>query len=1070
MNSLRPASRMHEALARGALLAAVLGLVFLAGGCGNASFLGQGYSNFTAYYNTFYNANKAFDKGMETLTSGSEPVSQQHYIAVFQQPASGGEKSFKKAIDKSASLLRKHPESKWVDDALILIGKSYYFQQNFVGAEQKFREVIDLDAEREGKARFWLARTLVTAERYGEASQALTVGLNDQEDFGTWTDRLHLVRGQLAARQERWEEAASALERGLDGDLPGEVAARGAFLLGQVRETLGKYDAAATAYDRVLEYGPRYELSYAARYSAIRMLGQSGATEQALDRVRDMERDGKNYDRRFELTLLRGRLYRMQGDRRAARETLRGLLFGREDGNDRRQGPSGAVEGRTHYALGVLYRDAFSEFEKAAAHFDTASTSLGRPRGGGGQGQEARQTTPFAITDSEDLADRFGNIAERAQTVARMDSLLRLGQMPPEEFRAFVKKLEAKRAAQQAAEARAREERESARRFASRSSPSERDRQRSRAATTVSGSESSFLYHDDPVRVQEAQRSFQRIWGDRPRVENWRRIEAVSGSRSEQDTVEQTADATGRRAAEQEGTGEEGTGQEGSRAAARVDVSAVPRDSVAQAKMRRERAIARYELGSALFLSASRPDSAAVWFQRVIEENRDHPIARRALYALAEVHMAQGNTERGRTLYRRLLNADPDSEFADRALQQLEEASRPPVRSQEAEADSLYASAYATWQTGRQSAALQSMTSVVKQYPDTRAAPRAALATGVIYHHLAASDTTQAPEQALDAVLQALAPSDSAQAAASPSDPATAAASADTLQARPNASPSVAADSVRPDTTNRPTAAAGRQPPVPDTASGARTASPRTERPSRPADSLRQAARADSTRPASADSTLRAPADSTHQTSADTSRTRPDSRSERPDTTQAVAATPDSAASRTGSTGDAASADPLVRLLQRLAARYPDTPQAKRAQKMIAAITDSARDSTAAPSDSAPVPADTASMTRQMASRDTTQVDTSAAAASERAAVSDSVASESTPPDTTSTQSRIPTPASDRAPADSTVRRPATDTTNDRIPRPPGRSAAPDSQQAPDSRAPSPSVPDSSSAPVPGGT
>lgn len=1050
------AAQTDGVLPRWGLLAAVLGLVLLAGGCGNASFLGQGYNNFTAYYNTFYNANKAFDKGMETITSGAERVSQRHYIAVFQQPASGGEKNFKKAIDKSASLLRKHPDSKWVDDALILIGKSYYFQQNFVGAEQKFREVIDLDAELEGKARFWLARTLVTAERYEEAGQALTAGLGDQEDFDTWTDRLHLVRGQLAVRQGRWEEAETALQRGLGGEVPDDVAARGAFLLGQVQETLGKPDAAATAYDRVLEYGPRYELAYAAQYSAIRMLGQSDATEQALDRVRDMERDDKNYDRRFELTLLRGRLHRLQGDGPQAREILRSVLYGGDDGSDRRQGPSGAVEGRTHYALAILYRDAFSEFEKAAAHFDTASTSLGQPRGGGGQGQEARQTTPFAITDSGDLADRFGHIAERAQAVARMDSLLRLGQMPDEEFRAFVKELEAKRAAQRAAEERAREERESARRFASRRSSSARDRQRSRAASTVNDAESSFLYYDDPVRVQEARRSFQRIWGERPRVENWRRIEAVAGSRSEQDTVEQTAGAAGGGRPTQGASAQEGTGR-----AAQVDVSAVPRDSVAQAEMRRKRAVARYELGSALFLSASRPDSAAVWFERVIEENGEHPIARRALYALAEVHMAQGNTDRARTLYRRLLNSYPDSEFADRALQQLEGTSRPTVRSQEAEADSVYARAYATWQTGRLSAALQSMTAVVKQYPETRAAPQAALATGVIYHHLAASDTTQAPQHALDAVMQALAPPDSAQAKP-PADSATASAGADTVQVRSTTSPPVAADSVRSDTTTRPIATAGNPASAPDTARRTSVDTTRTGKTPSPAGSLRRTAGADTIRRAPSDSTMRAVADSSREAP-------PDTAQPRANMARAVAAA-DSARSRTSAAGDAAPPDPLVTLLQRLADRYPDTPQAKRAQKMVAAMTGPAQDSTAAPSDSARVPADTAAVAQRPPSVDTTEADTTALSAPDPGAAPDSAAGDSPPPDTPSPSSPIPSPSSAPAPSDTAANRANADTTRRPIPRPPGRSAPPDSQQAPGSKIPSPTAPDTSSAPAPGGT
>ncbi|MGI9174720.1 MAG: hypothetical protein ACR2GR_05330, partial [Rhodothermales bacterium] len=48
--------------------------LFVLGGCSSNSFLGRRVDNFTAYYNTFYNARKAYRAGVESLESADVPI------------------------------------------------------------------------------------------------------------------------------------------------------------------------------------------------------------------------------------------------------------------------------------------------------------------------------------------------------------------------------------------------------------------------------------------------------------------------------------------------------------------------------------------------------------------------------------------------------------------------------------------------------------------------------------------------------------------------------------------------------------------------------------------------------------------------------------------------------------------------------------------------------------------------------------------------------------------------------------------------------------------------------------
>ncbi len=729
-----------QVLVRGpSLLLVVLGVVL--GGCTVTSFLGNQYTDFTAYYNKFYNAEKAFEKGLKRISPDNRSVDRTRYLSIFRKPGENANtSSFDKAIRKSADVLRDNPDSKWVDDALLLIGKSYFYQGNHVGASQKFREVLSLDAERAGEARFWLARTLLEVKRYEEAAEVIRVGVQEGAP-SSWTARLHLVQGELHTEQGRWEEAAQALSRGLKGDLPDRPAARAAFLLGQALETLGKLGPARTAYREVQEYGPSYSLGFAARLSEIELQGRSGNASRARERLEELAGDEKNYEQRGEIAVVRARIFRSQGQLDRARQALTDMLY-------RKDAPR-AAEGRLHYDLARLYRDEYEDFSQAAAHFDTASTSLAQ-----GQTQENRQARrlPGAPQDVGSEADRYRELAERAQEVARLDSLLRVGRMSDRAFQRFVEDLRRQRQAEQKARAAEQDEQQS-RRLQRGQQPLREQRRGAASAANTGQSDAGFLFHKNPSRVQQGKRQFEQTWGDRPLVDNWRRQRAIQNLSTASDRGKEeggTPESPGSPAAE------EGRTQASPNVESTLDLSAIPRDSASQAKMEAERAVTHYELANSLFLAAGRPDSAATWYRRILQENGDHPVARRALYALAESYRAQGDTTAAQQTYRRLVDRFPETDLAQRARQRLGQRQRASNNSPAVLADSAYAQAYRWWQMGEAERAFPALLDVASQYPDTEAAPRALLAAGLAYWEEVQRDSTTDVRQVLERHLQTL--------------------------------------------------------------------------------------------------------------------------------------------------------------------------------------------------------------------------------------------------------------------------------------------------------------------------
>ncbi len=80
-----------------------------------------------AYYNTFYNAKVAYSSAMKAKESSQNK----------KAPAD----LLDKVIEKCGKVIKYHSESRWVDDALVLMGKAYLEKGEYEKALRKFEEL-----------------------------------------------------------------------------------------------------------------------------------------------------------------------------------------------------------------------------------------------------------------------------------------------------------------------------------------------------------------------------------------------------------------------------------------------------------------------------------------------------------------------------------------------------------------------------------------------------------------------------------------------------------------------------------------------------------------------------------------------------------------------------------------------------------------------------------------------------------------------------------------------------------------------------------------------------------------
>lgn len=602
-------------------------IIFL--GCGSG--LKSSWGNFTAYYNTYYNAKKSYNAGVQKVLDSKVNYNPQQPIRIHEVPINAGAQDFDKAIEKGAEILRKYEDSKWVDNSLHLIGKSYYFKKEYFSADQKFQEIALTTSDEEliQESILWRSRVLLEMELFGQGIQYINEQLLERE--GIWEKNkkaeLKIILAQYYVEQENSEDAIKHLSESLPNLNKKKYKERGYFLLGQLYERKGSYREAFNAYRNVENFYVDYDLQYLAlrkRAETARLLGDN---ESALNTFNKMVRDDKNTEFKTELDYEIAKTYQKQGEFEEAVYVYKSLL---KNNVDR---PSTETKAMTFYELAEIYRYGYNDFELAAAYYDTS----------------ARQNAPAQKLpesyNAEELALSFGEYARLKNELHYRDSLLWVSNLSQPQLDSLVAEIKKKKLKE--IEEERKNLRDQNNTLINVSNDSE---------TSANTERTGFLFVNNPNLQANARSQFKAVWGDRPLVDNWRVRDLMASSDS---------------GIENANEGEQVNQQSRSFANIQtsVDLSEVPFQESQKVETRNQIAKLKYELGNLFFISLEMPDSAKIYFNDVIQnypETEEIPIS---YYSLIEIQSLQGNEEEALENAKKLVMEFPHSRYAERVAE-----------------------------------------------------------------------------------------------------------------------------------------------------------------------------------------------------------------------------------------------------------------------------------------------------------------------------------------------------------------------------------------------------------------
>jgi tetratricopeptide (TPR) repeat protein len=587
----------------------------------------SGFRNFNAYYNTYYNAKKSFNLGEEKSLKQARKYNTLLPIQVYETPMGAGSSDFENAIEKGANVLRKYKETKWVDNALEIIGKSYFYRKEYFNAMEKFDELYLSSDDELLKQRsiFWKGRVLLELQAYNEGVQFLTEQLSKLE--GEWKGNLeHQISVVLAEHyvaRENWVVALDLLNEHVPG-IPGRAnKERGYFLIGQLNEMLGDSEGAFTAFDNVSKYYTVYDLQFEAKKKKAEVARAIGDTDEAYRVFSSMVRDDKNTEFVAELNFELGKTEQDRGRYREAQKIYRTIL------RDPLNKPDNLTKARVYNGLAEINRFHHNDFKLAAAYYDS-SAKLNVPADQLPETYNARE-----------LAKSFGDYARLKDEIHLQDSLLWLGSLSSEEFDSVLVTIREQKIAELEQLMKEQEEQRNTLVNTNRNAAN-----RGAQSTERNG----FLNVKNPVLIEQTKEQFNAVWGNRPLVDNWR-----VGVLMQSAIALQEAEA---------GNGEDGAQQEDQKYNITIDLSRIPFTYQAQDSVREEIAALKYELGNLFFLALDLPDSAIIYFNKVLDERPNSPVAPVSLYSLSELYDISGDTVLAKEKATLLINTYPESKFA----------------------------------------------------------------------------------------------------------------------------------------------------------------------------------------------------------------------------------------------------------------------------------------------------------------------------------------------------------------------------------------------------------------------
>lgn len=646
--------------------------------------LSKTYHNTTARYNAYFYAKENI-REIENILEDSYDNDYNKILRIYPEIdtvlANTYEDQVEDCIKKASIAIQRHKNSKWVDDSYILIGLARYYSLDYVNAIQTFKFVNTKseDPNAKHKALVHLLRTFTDYKEYNNAT-SVSDYLKKEKLNKNNLKNLYINRAHYYQIQEDYNLMVQNLVKAAPLLKKKDGKGRLYFIIGQVYQMLGFDAEAYNYYKRCIASNPEYELDFHARlYMAqVTQLKKSSDVKSARKLFRKLLKDKKNKEFKDKIYYEMAAFEMRQNNIEDAIEYLKQSVRASKTNNRQK--------GQSYLKLGEIHYDSLRKYELAKDYYDSTIAVL-----------------PKDYENYEQIKERqevLADFVKQLNTIQLQDSLLALSEQDSVTIRKQIDEYIL-------AEAEKKKQEE------------EKERKRIRRNTFSqlqdnTGFSSTGWYFDNPSAIAMGQTEFQRIWGDRPLEDNWRRSNKDQSQNYDADQGEpdDVADS------EEPEVGVEDQQQVFSAQAEKM-YGQIPFTAVAKERALAEIENAYYNLGNIYYFNLHEEENAASSFETLLKRFPDTENEAEVLYQL---YLINKNLGRDTEEYKnKLLSKYPNSTYAKLLANPnyTEESTAANEQLKKA-----YKNAYELYSSGNHQEALNVLNQALNEHQETVFTPR----------------------------------------------------------------------------------------------------------------------------------------------------------------------------------------------------------------------------------------------------------------------------------------------------------------------------------------------------------
>ena len=645
----------------------VLILVALLAACSTRknTWLSRSYNNTTARYNIYYNGLESFKEGEKSLMV-NHTDNYTDVLSLF--PYSGQEKAgavrseMDRAISKGHKLIKEKsikvkPKRKpsrnqeqyaafynqrefnrWVDDAYLLIGKAHLYNHDFGEALLYFDFIMREFAGHRVRfdAMIWMIRTRIEMGDFDNARLLL----NQYDGMGQAPARLYgeymATYADYLIRRKQYEEAISYMITAAEMAQGKWHKSRRNYILAQLYQASGQYQAAHDRYLKVVRSNPEYEMNLNARLNLAILEGQMGGNISAARKeLNKLVQQSKNAEFRDRIYYILAQSYLNEADTVPTLTNLR-LSAGYNSSNQE-------LKTETFVTLAGLYFDK-DMYIPSFAYYDSTLMVM--------------KEDDERMSDVRERHAGLSDLAKHYTVIQTEDSVRRIAAMPVAERDAFIDHIleQQQLAMTQPGDGRQMEGAMANDPFFYRNFSSQLTRQ-----TDSQGQ----WYFYNPTTVSLGKMDFEKRWGRRPSEDNWRRSDKGTAVAEEPMTPPefpgegQTLPVSGEESSETQ----ESMASAPAMATKESLLEGLPLTEEMMAASDDRLAKAYFHSGMVFFDQFDDYGKAAHMFQKVVDEYPNHELAEQAWFWAFRSYALLGDANGMDRMKQGLLTYFPNSRY-----------------------------------------------------------------------------------------------------------------------------------------------------------------------------------------------------------------------------------------------------------------------------------------------------------------------------------------------------------------------------------------------------------------------